>query len=79
MNPNPKDTDPRTCNKCGVRADMGMTCVGPRCQRCGCDNARPFGEERESIWGPLHVEISEKTECLWGPLYVPTYEGREDW
>ena len=42
-----KETDPRFCNCCGAVADLGMTCVGPRCRNCGCDNARPFGGDSD--------------------------------
>ena len=53
------------CNRCGKPADLGMTCVGPRCEACGCDTAR---DEVPSVWGPFDVEVSEKTRRLWGPL-----------
>ena len=74
-----RSDDPILCNRCAAVADLGMTCVGPRCRNCGCDNARRPDEELESIWGPFHVEVSEETERLWGPLSVPASEGRGDW
>lgn len=89
MGPNPKDFDPRRCNRCGGKADLGMTCSGPRCRACGCDRPRGrgrFAEEhaeyvdRESIWGPLHVEPGEETRRLWGPLTPAAHGGgRDEW
>lgn len=75
---NPSNFRPGECSKCGAKADLGMTCVGPRCRNCGCDNARPFGEVPG--WGPLYIEPSEETRRLWGPLSPAEYAaGRNEW
>lgn len=67
-----RDDSVRACNKCGSTTDLGMTCSGVRCSRCGCDEA--------SVWGPLYVEISEETRRLWGPLTPAEHAaGRDKW